>query len=106
MTFERWDIYFALVPHEEDPSVKERHPVLIWNETEAFLITFGMTSTYRGDRGMEYQLKDWALSGLDHETSVRLHRYVQIDKNDVQEKVGTVQFADRLAIERKLLNNG
>ena len=103
MSYKRWDVYFALAPNFEDDKVLSRHPVMIWNDTTAFIVVFKMTSTNRGNVGMEYQLIEWEKAGLDHETSIRLIAPVKIDPKQIQEKVGTVQPVDRLKIENKLM---
>ena len=104
MAYERWEIYYAQVPFQEDPSKSSRHPILIWNETQAFVASYKMTSTNRGSQGMEYRLKEWKEAGLDHETSVRLEYAVRIDPAGIQEYVGKIQPADKLGIEKKMLN--
>ena len=102
MSFKRWSIYFAIVPHEDDPNQKERHPILVINDQKAYILSYGMTSTNRGSLGTEYQLQYWKEAGLDHQTSVRLHRIIKISKSDIQEHVGELQLADQLRITRKL----
>ena len=104
MSYKRWDIYFAMAPHFENPNISTRHPVMIWNENTAFLIAFKMTSTDRGNEGKEYRLQEWKAAGLDHETSIRLIMPVRIDKSQIREYVGTIQSIDRFKIEEKLIN--
>lgn len=102
MNCKRWEIYFALVPHEDDPLVKERHPILVINSQKAFILSYAMTSTNRGSIGTEYQLQYWKEAGLDHQTSVRLHRIIKIPPKDIESYVGELQLADQFRIMRKL----
>ena len=42
MSYKRWDVYFALAPNFEDDKVLSRHPVMIWNDTTAFIVVCDM----------------------------------------------------------------
>ena len=98
--FNRWDVWLAEVKYEDSDEVKER-PVLIYNETEVFIVGFKGTSSIRkGDD--EYTLIDWKKAGLLHETNFRLSKKLRIEKSKFKRKIGTITKNDRIIIEFRL----
>ncbi len=98
--FLKWDIWLAKVKFEDSDDVKTR-PVLIYNETKAFVISFKGTSSLRtGDD--EYTVVDWARAGLEHETNFRLGKTISIEKDKFVRRIGALTENDRIRLQFRL----
>lgn len=100
MMYKRWEIWWAKVKFEDSEEVKRR-PVLII-DSNIVAIAFKMTSTDRGDRPPNYQVREWKEAGLTKETSIRLDKVLRLKPNDFDSKIGELTERDKLIISNRL----
>ena len=93
----RWEIYWADVRFEDTDGYKVR-PVVILNETVAFVVGFGVYSASPRPKTNDYVIRDWKQAGLDHQSTIRPDRLVSIDKNRVYEKIGELSKRDSMLL--------
>lgn len=101
MTFKRWEIWWAKVKFEDSEEVKRR-PVLIINSNVVAIIAYKMTSTNRGDKSPNYQVREWKAAGLTKETSIRFDKVLRLNASDFDTKIGELTERDRLLISNRL----
>ena len=103
MKFDRWDIWLARVAYEDQPDVYKERPVVVYSETEFFVLSLKVSSqnphTYRDD----YELRMWKEAGLHKPSFVSL-RLVKIKLDDMLYKIGKPTGVDVRSI-REMLEN-
>ena len=93
----RWEIYWADVRFEDTSETKIR-PIVIVNETMAFVVGFGVYSASPRPMTTDFVIQDWKQAGLDHQSTIRTDRLVRIDKSDVHEKIGELSRKDSMLL--------
>lgn len=96
----RYEIWMAKVRFEDSEQIKER-PVMIWNDL-AFVIVYKMTGTDRGDNKDEYRVEYWKEAGLTKPTSIRITKVLKLEKKDLVNKIGELDYRDRLRFELRI----
>lgn len=103
MKYNMWDIWLAKVAYEDQPDVYKERPVIVYSETEFFILSLKVSSqnphTYRGD----YELQKWKEAGLHKPSFVSL-KLINIKPDDMLHKIGRLIGAD-IRIIRALLEN-
>lgn len=94
----RWDIIWYNVPWKDDPTIAEKHPVLVINGKEAISLGYRMTSTIRNGE-LEYLIKDWVEAGLDRPTIIRIGKRVPIYNKNILSYIGKLSKRDIDAIK-------
>lgn len=101
VSVKRWDVCLAYVGFEDAEDFKTR-PVLILGETALLLDALMMTG--QPPRPGEYALKYWAEAGLHKQTAVRVSKRLRLSEEAVIKKIGSLQPADILEIEKIILS--
>lgn len=77
----KWDIWLARVPFEEDRRRYKKRPVLVLDEDEAIVLSFKITShsartSYQG----EYTILHWREAGLAKPSVIRCSQLLRLRK--------------------------
>lgn len=103
---QRWEVWKAWVPFEEDPDILKPRPVLIIDNNEIFILSFKMTGTAPRENFIgEYRLNDWREAGLTKPTTVRLSKLLRLNRNAFIKKYGRLSNLDKSNIENLIRNN-
>jgi hypothetical protein len=92
-----WEIWWATVAYDDNPSKSTVRPVLIV-DTEA-MVAIALKLTTHAPRKGEFPLVDWSFSGLPEETTVRIGKVLKLTDSDIKNKIGRVSVRDRVKIE-------
>lgn len=95
----RWQIYWADVPFEDDPTQRKRRPVLIAKDCVAFVLSFKITS--HGAREYDpydYEICFWKEAGLNSQSTVRISKLTKLNREDFCGYIGELHPADVLAL--------
>ena len=98
----RWDIYWADVPYEEDPSISKKRPVIIAKDNSPiYVLTFKVTSkeAREYDPG-DYPLIYWKESGLREPSVVRIRKISQLSPDKFGDYIGCVHAADAFQMQQ------
>lgn len=95
--YERYDVYIADVPYEDEPKSKAR-PVLILDYETMTVICLKMTT--HAPRKGEYTLRQWQYAGLDKPTTVRMSKRLRLSSDNLIKKVGKLHPVDIYAIQK------
>ena len=102
MKYCQWDIWDAWVAYEDDPSLKDKRPVLIYTGTAYAIVGYKITRTDRGDEGAEMRIMEWQKAGLDAPSSIRLHKVLPLREEDLVRKRGTLSAGDKLKFQIRI----
>lgn len=95
-SFKQWEIYWADVAFESDPSKSERCPILILADNLYVVLSTKITShAPRKNYPEDYAIIEWYAAGLKKPSTLRAHRTLTIDKIDIYNKIGDLQPIDR-----------
>ena len=100
----RWDIYWADVPYEEDPSIRKKRPVIIAkDQSPVYVLTLKVTSKEaRAEDPGDYPLTYWKEAGLSAPSVVRILKISRLAPEAFGDCIGRVQAADAYAIQEKM----
>lgn len=91
---ERWDLYWADVPFEDDPSQKKLRPVVIMRDMVVYVLTLKVTShDKRENDPYEYELLEWQEAGLYEPSVVRI-KLSQLKPEAFHGRIGRLSAAD------------
>lgn len=97
----KWEIWLAKVVFEDNPNEVKNRPVLIYNHTSAFYLSFKITShSPRDDK--EYQINNWQQCGLDKPSVIRTSKLLQLTSADFVHKIGKLSPYDIVQFSKKL----
>lgn len=100
----RWDVYWADVPYEEDPSQSKVRPVIIARDASpAYVLTLKVTSqdARENDPG-DFPITYWQAAGLTEPSVVRILKISQLTPDKFGDYIGRIQAADAFAIQAKM----
>ncbi len=98
----RWDIYWADVPFEDDPSVSKKRPVIVAKDSSpVYVLTFKVTSkdVREYDPG-DYPLMYWKESGLKKPCVARLLKICKLSPDVFGDYIGRVHAADAFRMQQ------
>lgn len=99
----RWDIYWADVPFEEDPFQSKRRPVIIARNKVIYALVLRVTShDVRKDDPYDYPLQEWEYANLSKESVVRIRKIAQIKPEHIHEYIGKLHPVDILEIQEHM----
>lgn len=99
----RWDVYWADMPFEEDSTQKKRRPVIIAKDSIVYVLTLRVTShDARQNDPYDYPLQFWQHAGLSKESVVRIRKLAQLKPEDIHEKIGQIHSSDALEIQKRM----
>lgn len=100
----RWDVYWAEVPFEENPLQSKLRPVVIALDKAVFVLTLKVTShEAREYDPYDYVLQYWQQAGLSRESVVRIRKLSQLKPEAIKNRIGRLHRTDILEIQ-KLMN--
>ena len=96
----RWDVYWADVPFEEDALQCKRRPVVIASDRTVYVLVLRVTShAARLDDPYDYTLQEWGFAGLTKESVVRVRKIAQLRPEAIGEYIGRLHPVDILGIQ-------
>lgn len=99
----QWDVYWADVPFEEDPSQIKTRPVIIAKNGVVYVLTLRVTSHEpRVYDPYDYPLKEWKAANLNKPSTVRIRKLAKLAPNAIRDQIGTLHPADVLEIQCRM----
>ena len=99
----KWDIWVAKVAFEDNPKILKIRPVLVLSPTEYYVLSVKITSrSPRNNYFGEYSIRYWKESGLLKPSTIRLSKKINLNYNDLLQKIGVLHQADRQNVEALL----
>lgn len=100
----RWDVYWADMPYEENPSQTKPRPVVIARDQVVYVLTLRVTShAARQKDPYDYTLQFWQEAGLTKASVVRVSKLAKIKPEAIHERIGSIHPADAIAIQKLML---
>lgn len=94
-----WDIYWANVAFEDDPTTTKMRPVVILRDGGAFIMSYYAT-TQSPKPGYDcYPIRSWKESGLDEQTVIRLDKVLKLRPSDIRDYIGRISDQEILLIQ-------
>lgn len=97
MKLNKWEIWWADVKFEDSPQEKRR-PVIVIDESTAFVLSLAITSSSPRPGYRDYVLRDWESAGLKKPSTVKLGRKVPLARDKFVSKIGVVSKTDQIRI--------
>lgn len=101
MTPKAWELWYALVPFEDESISKDR-PVVVIDPEKRLVLCVPITSHGARNAYGEYEIVHWQKAGLDHPSTARVTRIIQLEVTAFRRKIGILELVD-IAGLRKLL---
>lgn len=99
----RWDVYWAEVPFEEDPSQSKRRPVVIAKDNTLYVLTLRVTSqAARANDPYDVPLLHWQYANLTQPSVVRVKKIAQLKPQYVFDRIGRLHPADIIEIQSRM----
>lgn len=99
----RWDVYWAEMPFEEDPSQTKLRPVIIAKDGIVYVLTLRVTSHEpREYDAYDYPLKEWKSANLNKPSTVRIRKLAKLAPNAIHDQIGTLHPTDTLEIQCRM----
>lgn len=99
----RWDVYWADVPFEDDPTQIKRRPVIIARDSVVYVLTLRVTThSPRMCDPYDYQLIEWKYANLNSPSVVRIRKLAKLKPEEIHDYIGSLHPADRLGIQTKM----
>lgn len=101
----RWDIYWADMPYEENPSESKMRPVIIAKDKSVYVLVIRVTSKHARDCDpYDYELQKWKEAGLDRPSTVRVAKIAQIRPDRIGDSIGRLALVDIAALQSVMAN--
>lgn len=97
----KWEIWWAEVRFEDDPSEYKVRPVLVMDNKETFLVSFKITSKTHHEG---YKIQFWREAGLTKESLVIVRR-LKIKDDDFRDKIGVLHQKDIIGLTSYMREN-
>lgn len=99
-----WEVWWADVAFEDQPSITKRRPVLVLDHQTCIILSLKITShAPREEFFGEYALQKWHAAGLTKPSTVRISKVLRLQRSDFAEKIGDLHPVDISVIERYLM---
>lgn len=99
----RWDVYWADVPFEEDPSQIKRRPVVIARDNTLYVLTLRVTSQApRPNDSYDVVLQHWQYANLTQPSVVRVKKIAQLRPQSIFDRIGRLHPADIIEIQARM----
>lgn len=96
----RWDIYWAEVPYEDDPTQTKLRPAIIARDKIVTVLVIRVTShSARDDDPYDYEIQEWKAAGLKEPSTVRVSKIVQILPEKICDYIGRLSIGDIFEIQ-------
>lgn len=97
-----WEVWWAKVRFEDNPSIIKERPVVVTGTKELLVIALKVTS--QPPRSGEYVLLKWKEAGLMKQSTVRVGKRLLLTDNDLVRKMGMLQAQDIINIQKMMRN--
>lgn len=99
----RWEIWFAKVKFEDDPSKIKNRPVLVVDQQHAYIVSIKITThDPRPEFWGELRINKWHEAGLDKPSVLRLSQKLPLIESDFIHKIGRLHPVDIINVQRLL----
>lgn len=90
-----WEIWWAVVKFEDDPTQSKERPVLVISDRIAFIISLKITHHKpREDYDGEYRVIRWKEAGLTQPSTIRYSKKLKLYESDFVRPLGTLHPLD------------
>ena len=97
----KWEIWYAKVAYEDDPTQIKKLHFLIIDDRVCYILSFKITSRApRLNFPGEYKLVKWSEAGLHKPSTVRTSKRLRMIETDFVYKIGRLHPVDILGIIR------
>ena len=97
--YQPWDIYWAYVAFEDNPTMIKLRPVVIFRDGGAFILSYYATSQSPKPGYDCYPIKSWREAGLKEQTVIRLDKRLKLRPSDLSDYIGRLSEQDILLIQ-------
>lgn len=97
----RWDVYWADAPFEDDPELEKRRPVIIAKDGMVYVLVLRVTSHSARDN-TDYALVEWQYAGLDRPSVVRIRKIAQLNPDKIYGYIGKLHALDIVEIQKRM----
>ncbi len=95
----KWEVWFAKVAFDDDPTKIKERPVLVMDDRNCYILSFKITShAPRLNFSGEYSLVKWSEAGLLKPSTVRTLKRLKLIETDFVHKIGRLHPVDILGI--------
>lgn len=102
---EPWEVWFANVRFEDDPTLSKSRPVLVISDHKVCILSLKITSKPpRNNFYGEYALLKWQEAGLDKQSTVRISKKLKLVERDFSYRIGRLAPIDILNVIKILKN--
>lgn len=102
MDCKAWELWYAKVKFEDNPDEVKERPVLIIDNSEAYILAFKVTSHEPRADSLEYEIIKWVSAGLSKESTIRLSKKLELLPQDIIRKIGKLHPFDIAAIQNRI----
>ena len=97
----RWEIYWANAPFEDQPQLSKSRPVIICVDKKVYALVIKVTSHDKRDHSpFDYSLVYWKECGLACESVVRVDKLSQLPPSAFGDYIGKLHPADIIEIQK------
>ena len=111
MFYNKWDLWWAYVPLEENKNELLHRPVLVMKDTndssnkEIYILSYKVTSHVpRNGYLGELEILDYKDAGLPMKSTLRLSKKLLLPSKLFDEKIGRLSEKDQIRVENELIN--
>jgi hypothetical protein len=100
--FNRYEIWFAKFPYEDDANTLDEHPVIVLNYVgEIYVMSLMVTGS---NERSEYDIviKDWEQAGLSKKSVIRTRRRYKLEESDFRRKIGELSPRDQILLNFRM----
>jgi hypothetical protein len=98
-TYKPWNLYWAEVAFEDDPTIIKLRPVVILQDGGAFIMSYYATSKSPKPGYDCYSIRAWKEAGLSEQTVIRLDKCLKLKPSDFRDYIGCLSEQDVLLIK-------
>lgn len=99
----RWDVYWADVPFEDDPTQSKVRPVIIAKDSTVYVLTMRVTTHAPRDYDpYDYSLIEWQYANLSAPSVVRIRKLAKLPPEKILSHIGRLHPSDMLGIQTKM----
>ena len=95
MTPNNWELWWAQVAFEDDPTKSKVRPVLVIAPGVAYILSLYVTTKdARKHVEGDYEIRYWRESGLSDPSTIRTSKKLRLVSTDFVKKIGRLHHAD------------
>lgn len=103
MTPNKWELWWARVAFEDDPTKSKERPVLVISPNVAIILSLYVTSKdVRAHAEGDYEIRFWEYAGLKVPSTIRTGKKLGLVEADFSRRIGKLHHSDMLAVMKLL----